>query len=148
MNRITVTRKIAAPVDRVFAVVTDVESLPERDADVVRVEFLSEQRSGAGARFRETRMMKSRETRTELEITELVENERARFVSDAGGTVWDTLYSVRPLESGAGTELRVELDARPYKVLARLAVPFMKGMVRRGMDRHIESLKVHCESLE
>ena len=145
MSRITLTREIAAPVEGVFRAVTDVERLPERDADVTHVEFLSERRSGAGTRFRETRRMKGRETRTELEITEWVENERARFVSDAGGTVWDTLYSVRPLGSDSGTELRIELDARPYKALAKLAVPFMKGMVRRGMKTHVDGLKAYCE---
>ena len=148
MSRITVTRRIDAPVDRVFDVITDIERLPETNEDVVGVEFLSEQRSGPGTRFRETRSSKGREMKTELELTEVVANDRARFVSDMGGTVWDTVFSFRPLGSppGSETELLIELEARAYKLLPKLMYPFVKGMVRRGMEKHIDGLKAYCEA--
>lgn len=144
MSPITVTRTIQAPAAVVFEAVTDIESLPKSNPDVVRVEFLSETRSGPGTRFRETRRAGKREAVTELELTEWVENQHARFVADTGGTVWDTAFRVRPV--GDACELTIELDARPHTLLARIVSPLIRGMVRRGMEKHVGSLADYCEA--
>jgi len=81
---------------------------------------------------------------SELEVTEQVENESARFVTDVGGTVWDTLFTFRPV--GDKTELVIQLDARAYKLLPKIMIPLIvKGMVRKGMEKHIISLGAYCE---
>jgi uncharacterized protein YndB with AHSA1/START domain len=149
MSRITVSRTVAAPVATVFAVVTNIERLPESNPDVVRVEFLTDQRSGAGTRFRETRSSRGREMVTELEVTEYVENEHARFVTDTGGTVWDTVFTFRPTGSppGSATDLEIQLDARAHKLLAKIMNPLIKGMVRKGMEKHVAALSAYCEGL-
>lgn len=146
MRNVTVRRTIDAPVDRVFRMITDVEGLPERDSAVKSIEFLSDRRSGPGTRFRETRVSGRRENVTELEITDQVDGEYARFVSDAGGTVWDTMFSTRSVEGGARTDLEICLEARPHALLAKLMTPLIRGMVRRGMEKHIDGLKTHCEA--
>ena len=56
MSGVTVTRTIDAPASTVFRVITDVENSPSVTPEVVGVEFLTEQRTGAGTRFRETRV--------------------------------------------------------------------------------------------
>jgi hypothetical protein len=56
------------------------------------VEFRSDQQVGASTRFWETRLRDGREHTVEIEVTEFVENDRARMISDAVGTVWDTMY--------------------------------------------------------
>ncbi len=146
MTRVTVSRTIAAPVATVFKAITDIEHLPDSNPDVVRIEFLSDTRSGTGTRFRETRSTKGKEMVTELEVTEQVENEYARFVTDVGGTVWDTLFTFLPV--GDRTELKIQLDARAYKLLPKIMVPLIvKGMVRKGMEKHINSLRAYCEGL-
>jgi uncharacterized protein YndB with AHSA1/START domain len=147
MTRVTVSRTIKAPVEAVFHVITDIEGLPDSNPDVAKVEFLSDTRSGAGTRFLETRVAKGKEVVTELEVTEQVNNKYARFVSDMHGTVWDTLFTVRPAGSpvGAETVLEIQLDARTYKLLPKLINPLMKGMIRKGMETHIDSMRALCE---
>ena len=144
MTQITVQRTIDAPLGTVFRAVTEVENLPASIPDVVSVEFLSEARSGVGTRFRETRRMGKREMQTELEVTELVPNERARMVADSHGTVWDTLFTVRP--AGDKTELEICMDARPHKLLPRLMNPLMKGVFRGGLQKHLDAVSAYCEA--
>ena len=48
----------------------------------------------AETRFRETRVMKGREASTVLEVTEYESPRRIRLVSDEGGTIWDTVFTV------------------------------------------------------
>lgn len=147
MSQITVARTIRAPIAEVFRVITDIENLPASNPDVIRVEFLSDQHRGAGTRFLETRGGKRKQVVTELELTECEENERARFVSDMGGTIWDTMFSFRPKGSpqGSETQLEIRLDARPYKLLAKIMNPLINGMVRKGMQSHIDSIGDYCE---
>ncbi len=143
MSWAEVTRNIAAPVERVFAVASDIEQFSKAVPHITHVEMLSEQHTGLGARFRETRLMKGREHTTELEVIEYLVNDRVRMVSDAGGTIWDTLFTVRP--KGEGAELHVAMDARPHKLLARIVTPFIRGAVQKAIESDIDAIKAYCE---
>lgn len=143
MARVTVTRVVDAPADVVFRTVSDIGHFSQAVPHIVNVEFLSEVRSGVGTRFRETRVMNGREASTELEVTEYVENDRVRIVSEAGGAVWDTVFTVSP--AAEGTELSMVMDARPRTLSARLAVPLMLRMVKGAVARDMDAVKAFCE---
>ena len=144
MTRVAVRRSIEAPVETVFRAVSEIEHFPTIQPDVVAIEFLTGSRTGLGTRFRETRRQGKREMVTELEVTEHLDNERVRMVTDSHGTVWDTLFEVRP--SGAHSELEITMDARPHKLLPRIMNPLMKGFFRKGMNTFIDLLRDHCEA--
>ena len=143
MTRIIVNRVIEAPVDVVFCAVSDIANLPETVSNIVGVEFLSDTRSGLGTRFRETRMMQGKESITELEITEFAENDHLRMVADSHGTIWDTLFEVEP--AGDTTTLRLTMDAHAQRLLPRITNPLVKGMIRKGLERHVDEVKAYCE---
>ncbi len=110
---------------------------------IVNVEFLTEQRKGVGTRFRETRLMGKRKGSAELEVTEYVENERTRLVSDQGGTIWDTVFTVQP--AAEGVELKMVMDANAYKLLAKLLNPLIKWMIRKFIEQDMDAVKSYCE---
>lgn len=145
MTKVEVHSKIDAPVEVVFRAVTDIANLPATNPAIVGIEFLTEQRSGVGTRFRETRRMKKKEMVTELEVTEHEPNRRARMVADSHGTVWDTVFEFR--EIGGATEFTIAMDARPHAFLPKLLTPVFKGLFRRGIAKHMEEFKTYCESL-
>ena len=144
MAQITATRTIAAPVTQVFDTVAHIENFQKAVPHITEVEFLTDEHRGVGTRFRETRLMRGREATTELEVTDYVPNERIRFVSDAGGTVWDTVFTVRPTEEG--TDLSMIMDARPHKLMARLTTPLIGGMVRKAVESDMDAVKAYCEA--
>lgn len=76
---------------------------------------------------RETPKMGKREAPTVLEFTEYMKNKRLRMVSDAGGTVWDSLFKVTPVGDGWSMRLNLVMEARPYRLMARVLVTLMKG---------------------
>jgi uncharacterized membrane protein len=143
MAQYVATRTIAAPVDRVFATVAHIDRFQEAVPHITNVEFLTETRSGVGTRFRETRLMRGREASTELEVTEYVQDERVRLVSDAGGTVWDTVFTVQT--SGSGTELSMVMDARPYKLTALVVNPMISRMLTKALETDMDAVKAYCE---
>ncbi len=113
--------------------------------NIVSVSFLTEQHKGVGTRFRETRLMGKRKASTELEVTEYVENERIRLVSDQGGTIWDTVFTVQPAPAG-GVELKMVMDANAYKLAAKFFNPLIKGVIRKFIEKDMDGVKAHCEA--
>ena len=143
MTQTTVIRSIQAPIDRVFRTVADLREFSRVLPHIVNVEFLSETQYGLGTRFRETRLMKGREEATDLEVTEFVEDERIRLVADSHGTIWDTEFSVQ--QNGRVVTLRMVMDARPYRLLQKIMVPLIRGMVRKEIEKDMDFVKQHCE---
>jgi len=146
MTQFRFSRTTTAPIDFVFATISNPQSFSKVSEDVVRIEMLSDTTSGVGTRFRETRKMGKREATTDLEITECVENEHVRFVSDAGGAIWDTIYTVSTVDDQ--TRMEVVMDARPYKLMARIMIPFIKGMVGKFMAKDMDAVTAYCDRAE
>ena len=146
MTRTRIARTIDAPVEVVFEAVADASNFSKAVPDIARVEFLGESRVGVGTRFRETRVMRGREASTALEVTEYVRNERVRLVADAGGTVWDSLFTVVGVgEGGRRTRLELVMEARPYRLMARLLVPLMRRVVAKAVGGDMDAVKGWCE---
>lgn len=143
MTRTVVTRSIKAPINLVFKTVSEIENFSKAIPHIMRVEFLSENKSGIGARFRETRLMRGKEVSTELEVTEFVQDSHVRLVAESHGTVWDMLFEVSP--NNGGTELTMTMDARAYRLLPKILNPLMKGMVRRAIEQDMDMVKSFCE---
>jgi carbon monoxide dehydrogenase subunit G len=144
MTRTSISISVRAPIEKVFAAIADIDTFPYRAEAITHVELLSEQRSGVGARFRETRMMKGRESQTELEVTEYVENDRIRMVADQGGTIWDTVFVVERTDSE--TRLNLTMDAKPYSLAAKLTTPLIKGMIAKFIRKDMDDIKAWCEA--
>ncbi len=137
-------RMIDAPVDVVFNTVADIEEFRKALPHIIDVEFLTEQRTGVGTRFRETRLMQGKKHVTELEVTEYEAHRRVRLVTDTNGTVWDTLFTVE--ERDGQTRLEMTMDAKAHKLMAKLVNPLIKAVVQHAIDNDMDRVKKYCES--
>ena len=144
MKTIHTTRQINAPLDLVFWTIADVRNFSQAVPSIVRIEFEGDQQEGVGTRFKETREMNGKEVTVPLEITELIPNERVRMVSDTGGTVWDSVFTVT--QSGDIVEMHMEMEARASKIMARVINPLIRGMVVKGVEADMDAVKHYCES--
>ncbi len=143
MAHTIIKRTINAPIDIVFKTVADINQFSQAIPHIVKVEILSDVKSGVGTRFRETRLMKGKEATTELEVTEYTENDQVRIVADSHGTVWDTLFTVE--EKDGQTLLTMIMDARAYKLLPKLINPMVKGVIKKAIAKDMDAVKVFCE---
>ncbi len=143
MTQFTASRSINASIDLVFKTVSDISIFSKVVPDIVNIEFLSEIKSGVGTRFRETRLMKGKEATTELEVTEFVENDHVRYVTDSHGTVWDTVMSVRTVDGK--TDLTMVMDAIPHKLAQKMMIPMIKGMIAKALEKDMDAVKTYCE---
>lgn len=145
MSKITIIKTINAPIELVFNTVADIRNFSKAVPDIGDVEFLSDQKTGVGTRFRETREINGREAATELEVTEYVENDHIHLVSDSHGTVWDSIFTVD--EMNGRTNLTLVMEARAYKFLSKLLNPIMKSFIKKAVEKDMDAVKSYCESL-
>jgi len=144
MRPMIITRSINAPIENVFETVADIRNFSKALPHIVNVEFLTEQQSGLGTRFRETRLMNGKEAATELEVTEYQSNERIRLVADSHGTVWNTLFTTSQTEDGP-TELVMSMEAKPYKIVPKLMNPLISKLIRKAVESDMDGVKTYCE---
>lgn len=144
MSTTTVTRTIRASQESVFDAIAHIENFSKIVPAITNVEFLTEQKSGVGTRFKETRLMGKREGSSTLEVTEYDAPQRVRMVSDQGGTIWDTVFTVEPSSDGQ-VELVVVMEANAYKLFAKLINPLIKGMIKKFIESDMDAVKAHCE---
>ncbi len=143
MPTMTITREIQAPVNVVFNTVAHTEEWVKCQPQVVKVEYLTDQQVGVGAKFRETRMMKGKEATTELEVTEYEVNDRTRLVADSHGAVWDSLFTMT--EQDGVTTLTLTMESRPYKLIPKIMLPLCNGMIKKEVAKDMDRVKAYCE---
>lgn len=143
MKSILITRQINAPVAFVFETIADIRNFSKANPKIAKIEFLTQQQLGEGTRFLETRTMNGREATIELEVTQYIENDLVRIVSDEGGTVWDTVFTV--VDEGNSTKLEMMMEARPYKFLARMMCKLIRGSIVKAIETDMDAVKKYCE---
>ena len=81
-------------------------------------------------------------------MTEYVENDHVRLVADAGGTTWDTLFTVTPFTvtpDGSQTRLEMKMEAKAYQLLGKIMNVLIRPIVRKAIERDMDSVKSYCE---
>lgn len=143
MARIESKRTIKAPREEVFDVTAHIENYADVIPAIVDVEFLSEERSGVGTRFKETRQMGRRKGSSTLEVTEYDRPNRIRLVSDQGGVRWDTTFSY--LTTEAGTDLHMVMDIKPQSWFGRFTARTARGIVTKALEADLDAVATHFE---
>lgn len=114
----TVTRRIAAPRERVWEVLTDLDRSPEVIGAIQSVERVRGDGFGVGTRWRETRTHLGREVTEELEVTALDSGERYVVEADGAGTHYRSEFALEG--DGGGTEVTMTFASEPSGSLARV----------------------------
>jgi uncharacterized membrane protein len=146
---ITCSTFVAAPVERVFALGTDIENWPQYIKGIKRVELLTEGPFRVGTRFRETRLMHGREATEEMEVTAVEPGRGYTLGCTSCGCQYRSEFRFQP--EGGGTRVTMDFEARPLSLFARLMSPLawlMKGMVRKCVEEDLRDLKSHAEAMQ
>lgn len=150
MARVKIFTTIEAPIELVFDTIAHIENFAKALPQLIGYEFLTDQKTGLGTRFIETRESVGKETRTEFEVTEYVPNERVRLTTDTNGTVWDTLFTVTTRTDrlkGEVTDLRVVMNAKAYEWGPRLLNPIMRKMFKSAIGNDMDNVRGYCQRI-
>jgi len=146
MTTVTVTSRIAAPVERVFEVFTDIDHGAENVSGIRKIEMLTSAGFRLGTRWRETREVMGREMSEDMEVTAFERNRTYTITNDVRGTRVDAVFSFEP--SDDGTRVSVEFMLEPQSFPSRLLAPLgwaLTGKIRDAIAHDIADLKRTAE---
>ena len=142
MVTVTVANKIAAPVDRVFSLFTDLDHCAGLVTGIKKIEMLTSGPFGLRTRWLETREVMGREVTEELEVTAFEMNHAYTVTNDAHGARVDTNFMFEP--AGGGTEVRIVFSLAPQTFLTMLVSPLawaVAGKVRKALADEVLDYK-------
>ena len=146
MTTVTVATTIAAPVERVFEVFTDLEHGAERVSNIQKIEVLTIQGFRLGTRWLETREVLSQSDSAEMEVTAFERNRTYTITHHKAGARIDTVFTFEPFEEGTKVRIDFVLDSHglPPGLMAPLGSA-IAGKVREVLSRDLADLKEFVE---
>jgi carbon monoxide dehydrogenase subunit G len=108
MPTVAVSNKIAAPLDRVFQLFSDIEHGPAHVSGIKKLAMMTPGPIHVGTRWLETREVMGRLDTVEMEITAFERNRMYTITHHKAGVRIDATFWFEP--SGDSTEVTVEFD--------------------------------------
>ena len=146
MGHLTRSTVVACPPDRVYAVLADVERLPEFSDMTVAVRGGPGRPVRVGDRFEQVVALVGQELDSEWHVVELEPPSLLRFEGSAAGGVRATLIE-RLSAEGEGTRVELDVDYElPLGVLGRAVDSvYLHGKNEEQADEILAKLKRLCE---
>jgi carbon monoxide dehydrogenase subunit G len=143
LNVITVERTIDAPIERVWAVVTDLEGAKVNLKGVSKIERLAGEGYEVGTTWRETRKVFGMEATEEMTASEVEAPNRTVILANTRGIDYRTEFILAP--TGAGTSLTMafsgESNATGIKALVeKVLTPLGAAVTRKMMASDLEDI--------
>jgi carbon monoxide dehydrogenase subunit G len=143
---------IAAPPEKVFAVLADPDSLGKWMSGVVRIERLGGPAAGKGAKFRQVRKMFGREAGEVFEITSYDPPRSFDLFVDgrlgaSGKGEYRFRYDLLPKAGGTEVVMKGEISGmgRFWEFLGKILGKLLCGMMKKAVSKDLASLKAYCE---
>jgi len=147
MSTLIVSTHVAAPIERVFEVFTDIPKAAERIPGITKIEMLSEGPFRIGTRWRETRVIMKKEATEEMWVTGCDPPRSYAVEAESRGTHYDTLFEFTP--DGDGTKVTWTFKGTPLtfgaKLMSGVFGLLFKGMMRKFLLADLEALRDVCE---
>ena len=148
MPKLRVTNEIAAPVEEVFRLFTDIEHAAERVAAIQEIKVMSTGPFNLGTRWNETREVLGRIDDAQMEITSFERNKTYTVTHHKAGVRIDTIFTFEPSESGTNVSIEFELNSQglPPGLLSPLEWA-VGGKVRHALSDDLDDLKQSIEQV-
>ena len=147
MTALIVSTRVAAPIERVFEVYTEIDKAAQRIPDITSLEVLSEGPFAEGTRWRETRVMFKKEATEEMWVTGFNPPQSYTVEAESHGMHYETLFSFAP--DGDGTRVTWNFSGTPMTLGTKLMSPIFNlllgGTMKKCMLRDLEALRDVCE---
>jgi uncharacterized protein YndB with AHSA1/START domain len=144
MATVTVSNHVAASVEQVFRLFTDIEHGPAHVGGIKKIEMLTPGGVHLGTRWRETREVLGRLDSAEMEITAFERNRTYTITHHKAGVRINTTFWFEA--SGVGTKVSVEFELEAGGMPPGLLAPLgwaIGGKVEEVLRHDLADLK-HC----
>jgi len=145
MSAFVLSLDIARQVQDVYSFLADIENTPTWYEAVKEVRKLTPGSVARGSVYRLVRHLPQGVVENEVEVSELVLNQRVTIQSRSGPTPFRYRYSLEPAGSGTRLTLAGEITGEGLKGAAALLAPLAGQLFKKGMASNLKALKAHLE---
>jgi uncharacterized membrane protein len=135
-TRVVVERRIVAPVERVWEIITNLEGMPATLSGVDRVEVLTEGPFGVGTRWRETRRMFGKQATEEMYVTACEPPSRYVVEAESQGTHYVSEFALSDGGPDA-TTVRMTFSATPPGGFMGLLARLFGGVAAKAVAKAV-----------
>ena len=144
--KLTLETTIMAPIEAVFATMTEIERWPDIISGISDIEVLTAGPMAIGTTFRETRQMYGRTATEEMTVAEFNAPHLFVLTAENHGTFYRAEHVLEP--DGENTRMKMSFEGTPVTLFARLLSPlglFMKNSVKKMLEADLAELKSAAE---
>lgn len=149
MAELTVTRDVAAPADRVWGLITDLDRSTEVISAIESLERLDEGSDfGIGTRWRETRKMFGKSASEEMEVTDVDPGRSYTVEADSRGAHYTSSFTVEATGDASSRLIMTfggEPDGAIAKVFATTIGKLFEGATRKALEKDLEDIAAAAE---
>lgn len=148
MAILTLSKRIAAPVETVFAVATDLEHAAERIRGIEKIELITPVPVGIGTRWLETRKMMGHQSTETLEIKTFDPPRSYTIGCDSCGAHIETTFRFSAVGNATDVTLEVSLEARSLfaKLMSPIGNMMFGATMRKCMEDDLDDIKHVAEA--
>jgi len=148
MATVKVSNQIAAPVERVFQMFTDIEHGADHVSGIKKVAVLTVGPFSLGTRWQETRDLLGRLDDAEMEVTSFELNRSYTVTHRKAGARIDATFTFEPLDGGTAASIQFDLSGPglPPGLLSPLEWA-LSGRVRDVLSRDLADLKAAIDKV-
>ena len=146
MTTVTVATEVAASVERVFEVFTDVEHGAERVSNIKKIEMLTVGGVRLGSRWLETRDVLGHRDSAEMEVTAFERNRTYTITHQKAGARIDAVFTFQPVDDRTRVQIEFVLESHGVPPGALAPVRWaIASKVRDVIGQDLEDLKAFIE---
>lgn len=142
VNAMTVSRHVNAPPERVWAVLTDLESAAEIVGAIESVEVHTGTGFDFGTRWTETRTMMGRTASETMEVTAIDPRRSYVVEADSGSAHYRSEFRIAPVSDG--TTLTMTFEGHPSGLLGKVAAATLgrlfAGPTRKALAADLDDI--------
>ena len=137
------SQQINAPVEKVFAYVTDFRKYPEWQDGVQESTQTPDGSTQLGTKFKTTRTFLGQRLEASGEVTEFVANRKFAVKSTSGPIQFSLMQTFEPVAGGTKVSILVEMEAGGFFKLAEGA---LAGNMKKEFQAQADKLKAILEA--
>lgn len=149
---VEVSVDIAAPVDVVWGIITDLDGAPEVMSGILAIERLGGPDGYAvGTRWRETRKMFGKEATEEMEVATVDAPRSTTVVAHSHGADYESGFNVE--QTPSGSRLTMDFTGSPSadasgfsRLMAKMTASLGASATRKAMQTDLDEIKAAAES--
>lgn len=142
------TISIKAPMEKVFEYFSDIQKAEERIEGINKIEILSDEKSGAGLKWRETRTMFGKEATEIMWITDFNPPVTYSVEAESHGMKYHSTYTFD--QEGDNTMVEMVFEGTPVSLWAKISAPLFgvvfKGATKKALQKDMHDLKKLLET--